>query len=273
MNGIGALSFHPVSSAKIRGKGGFRSDHGFSLNLRLVAKTAQPMDFRLAAKPCHLPLGIVAVSLLGGLKRLLACKSTTNIRHSVLVSEKSQRPGGFTVLLNQPLCLFDQPGFEHLVRAAVDSLIERLPIRIETQTQNAEAAQGLASALPQFRHLLSRRQAYLDRADELRRIVGMNLLRSSAIQAAQNPMKVIGAACVRTFSQPLPQFFRALRAGEKSFEQGAQVESGSSHQDRQVSPRFDLVKHLPRLAGVVAGSDMAGGRDAIEQVMPSTGPF
>jgi len=109
---------------------------------------------------------------------------------------------------------------ENLLRAAVDSLIERLPIGIETEAQNAEAAQGVASPLPQFRHLLSRRQAHLDSADKLGRIVGVNLFSSSAIQAAQDAVKVIRAASFCPFSQPVPQFFRALRAGEKSFEQG-----------------------------------------------------
>ena len=40
-----------------------------------------------------------------------------------------------------------------------------------------------------------------------------------------------------------------------------------------MATRFDLIKHLPRLAGIFAGSDMAGGGDAIEQVMRSTGSF
>ena len=249
------------------------ASHGFVLNLRLIAETAQPMDLRLAPKPGHLPFGIVAVGLLSGLKRLLARDFSTKKLQRLLVAESRQRGGSFTILINQPLRLLHQPGIEHLLRAAVDSVIERLPVGIKTETQNAEAAQGVAPPLPQFRHLLSRRQAYLDGPDELGHIVGMNFLGSGAIQALQNAMQIIRAACCCALSQALSQFFGALRAGEKSFEQGAEVESGSAHQNRQMAAHFDLIKHLPRLAGIFAGRDMARGRDAIEQVMRQRGLF
>ena len=34
-----------------------------------------------------------------------------------------------------------------------------------------------------------------------------------------------------------------------------------------MSARFDLFEHLPRLPGIFTGSNVAGGRDAIEQMM------
>ena len=59
----------------------------------------------------------------------------------------------------------------------------------------------------------------------------MDLLRGCVIQAPQNAMKITGAATFRSFAQSLTQFFRALRTGKKSFEQGAQVEAGAAHND------------------------------------------
>ena len=41
---------------------------GLLLNLWIIAEALQPEDFRLAAKPRHLPLGVVAVRLLRGLQ-------------------------------------------------------------------------------------------------------------------------------------------------------------------------------------------------------------
>src|ERR1019366_1592430 len=129
-------------------------------------------------------------------------------------------------------------------------VIESLTVGIETEPQNAEAVQRIAPVLlPEFCHLLARGEANLDGANELGRVVGMNLLRRGVIQAPQNAMKINGAAALCSFAQPLAQFFRALGAGEKSFEQGAQVESGSAHNNRQMAARLDFLQHLPRLAG------------------------
>ena len=86
-------------------------------------------------------------------------------------------------------------------------------------------------------------------------------------------MKIIRAAAGRAFAQSLAQLFRALRAGEKSFEQGAQVQSGSAHDDRQMAARLDLLEHLPRLARIFAGRDVVRGLDAIEQMMRGAGSF
>ena len=47
-------------------------------------------------------------------------------------------------------------------------------------------------------------------------------------------MKIVGTAAGCPFAQSLAQFFRALRAGKKSIEQGAQVKSSSAHDDRQM---------------------------------------
>src|SRR5580658_1325421 len=140
---------------EIRGESGFNTSHGLVLYLRLIAEAPQPMDFWLATKPCHLPFGIVAMSLLSGLERLLARQFSMKKLQRLLVPESRQGTDGITVLLNQPLRLLCQPSIEHLLCAAIDSLIEGLPVGIKTETQNAEAAQGVAPTLPQFRHLLS----------------------------------------------------------------------------------------------------------------------
>ena len=72
---------------EIRGECGSDTSHGFLLNLRIVAETSQPMDLRLAAKPGHLAFGIVAVSLLSGLERLLARQFAAKKLQRLLVAE------------------------------------------------------------------------------------------------------------------------------------------------------------------------------------------
>ena len=90
------------------------------------------MDLRLATKPGHLPLGIIAVSLLSGLQCLLPREFPAKKLHGLFVSERRERTRGTAVLLKQTLRLFHQSNFKHLLRAAIDSLIQRLTIGIET---------------------------------------------------------------------------------------------------------------------------------------------
>ena len=59
----------------------------------------------------------------------------------------------------------------------------------------------------------------------------MNLSGGSAIETAEDTVKIAGAAALCSFAQSLAQYFRALRAGEKSLQQGAQVESSSADED------------------------------------------
>ena len=74
----------------------------------------------------------------------------------------------------------------------------------------------------------------------------------------------------------LRRFFGALRAGKKSFEERAKIESGSSADDGQVPSlplsfcavaANDLAQNLPRLAGIFSGGDFGERVGAIEQVM------
>src|SRR5271165_3076208 len=74
-------------------------------------------------------------------------------------------------------------------------------------------------------------------------------------------------------AQALAQFLRALRTGEKSFQQRAQVESRSPNEYWQTAARLDLIEHLSRLAGVFAGRDVAVWCYAIEQMMRSAFSF
>src|SRR5258708_28934377 len=136
------------------------------------------------------------------------------------------------------LGFFHQAVVEHLASPLIDALVERGAVRIEADSQNAKALQRVAPLLPQFGHSLARPtlprlQTDFDGANELWRIVGMNLVRRFVIEMAQNPVQIIRAELGYTLPQTLPQFFRSLGPGEESFQQRSQIESGPAHNDRQ----------------------------------------
>jgi len=55
---------------------------------RIITEARQPDDLRLAAKPRHLPLGIVAMSLLGSGDRLLAREFASQELRRLLISQR-----------------------------------------------------------------------------------------------------------------------------------------------------------------------------------------
>ena len=93
-------------------------------------------------------------------------------------------------------------------------------------------------------------------------------------------MEMPGPALLRAVAQPGAQFFGALRARKKSFDESAEIETCSPADDGQVcgllvfawrcrarNGRNDLAQHLPRLARVFSGRDVGQRIHAIQQVM------
>src|ERR1700731_108856 len=150
---------------QIRGKRFFRSNSCFLLNLRIVPKAPQPVHLRLATEPCHLPLGVIAVSLLRRLQRLLSSQFAAKELYHLLVPQGRKRAYPISVFLEQALCFLNQSVLEHFLRAAIDAVVERLTIGIEANTQDAESAESITAALPELCHLLSRGEADFDCAN------------------------------------------------------------------------------------------------------------
>src|SRR4029077_852273 len=180
--------------------------------------------------------------LLGSLQRLLTGQFASQKLPSLLVPERRQWRGSLAIFIEKTLRLFDQSLLKHLLRALIDPVVKRLPIRIEPDTSNAKASQSIAPLPPHFRHRLPRCEANFNRANELGGIIGMDLLCRGGIQALQNAMKIIRAVSFRPLAQPLAQFVRSRRAGEKTAEQSAQVESRAARKNRQMSPASNLVE-------------------------------
>ena len=129
-----------------------------------------------------------------------------------------------------------------------------------------------------------RGETHFDRPDHLRHVIAVNTIRSRGIEPPQNAMQMPGPALLRAVAQPASQFFGALRAAEKSFDESAEIETGSAADDGQVSGllafawscrarngRNDLAQYLPRLARVFSGSDVSQRIHAIQQVMGNFG--
>src|ERR1700716_4506734 len=70
-----------------------------ALDLGITSKTIDPCHFWFATKPGHLPLGVVAVGLLSGIKSLLTTDFGAQELGRLLVTERSERLGGLSIFL------------------------------------------------------------------------------------------------------------------------------------------------------------------------------
>src|ERR1700690_82638 len=84
-------------------------------------------------------------------------------------------------------------------------------------------------------------------------------------------MQVVRAISFDPLTQPVAQFFRTLRTGEKTVQQGAKIESGAANHNGQVSSRLDFRQRLSCQTRILAGGDVAGGIDNVEQMMRGMG--
>lgn len=95
----------------------------------------------------------------------------------------------------------------------------------------------------------------------------MNPRRSLGVQSPQEAVKVLSPPPPGNFRQPRAQFFRALRALEKTLEQRPEIEPRPAHDNRQPAALADLCKHARRFPAVVARREDFAGFDHIKQVM------
>src|SRR4051812_6022939 len=105
------------------------------MDFLIIPKTTQPLYFGLSPEPRHLPLGIVAMSLLRGCDRGFLVALTADHLQRLLVSKRVQC-GSIAVLLQELFGLLHQPTREHLLCPHIDAIIERLSIGIQTDPQD-----------------------------------------------------------------------------------------------------------------------------------------
>jgi hypothetical protein len=86
-------------------------------------------------------------------------------------------------------------------------------------------------------------------------------------------MQMLRPFFFRSGTQPFPQSFRALRAGEQSVQQGSQVQPGTPRYNRQRAALADFLNSFPAFTRVFPGSGVSSGFDFVQQVMPNAGQF
>ena len=217
-------------------------------------------------------------------QRRLPIRFAAQILERLLVSQRPERTRFRPVLCQEPLRLRNQSVVKHLCGAPVDAFIQNFAPRIDSQPQNAKAAQPLAPLLPKFgyslgrssggdlRRSLARAQAHLDRPNHLGNVIGVNAFRCRRVQSPQDAVQMLRPALLHTGPQSVAQFLvaqspRALRPGKEPLQQSAEIKPGASADDGQVASLHDLAQNLSRLAGVFSRRHVRKRIHAIQQMM------
>ena len=74
----------------------------------------------------------------------------------------------------------------------------------------------------------------------------MDLCGGVGIEAAQHAVQIVRTILFYALPQPFAQFLGTLGTGEETIQQSAEIEPRTSNHNRQVPPRFNFRKSLPR---------------------------
>lgn len=236
----------------------------------VISETRKPGDIRFPPKPGHLPLGVMARGALGLFDRLLEADFAPEDRPRLGIS---QRPNGFRVARaclesgEQSAGLLEQPLSEHVLDASIDAVVEPGPLRIETNSQDAEASQALSPPRQKGGERPACREAHLDRSDDLRGISRPDPLGARRVEAEQEPVEEFASASFRHAAKARPKPLRALRPLEQPLQEGSKVESRSTDEDRQLPALAHLHEGLLRHAPVIPGRKHVARLNDVEEVV------
>jgi len=246
-------------------------------NFCFIAEACKPVDFGLAAEPGELALGVVAVALLGAGDSLRQRHLAFDGCERLFVAERGQGPGVGSVPGCELASFFHQSILEHGCGALVDAGVEGFAVRVESDAQDTIAVKRVASGLPSLCHWLASGEADLDGADELGRVVGMDLLCRFGVEAGEDavqPSRSFGGfGAAEASANGICLFGRSLWSGEEPVDEGAEVESCSSSDDGEFFSSGDIGEGGAGEAAVVAGGEGLGRIDDVDQVVRDLAAF
>src|SRR5437879_12273736 len=154
----------------------FTSNEGDALLLYLsiATESTHPSHVRFPPEPGHLAFGIVAMGLLSCLQCGFPIDFPSQKLDCLFIAQRSQRARRIAVFLQEACGFLDQTRREHLLSALINTRRERIAIRIETESKNADALQRLPPSPPQLSHFLPGGPTNFDGANELGRVIRVN---------------------------------------------------------------------------------------------------
>ena len=158
----------------------------------------------------------------------------------------------------------------------VEAVVEGLAGRIEADAEEAEAGErvtGRFLVVEDLRKRSSRCEAYLNGANQLGCVVGMDARCGDGVEAGEDAVQpritVAFAASLKTGTE----LGLACRTGKKAFSERAKVETGSAGDDGKAAAGGDCMESGAGLAAVFARGEWLVGVGHVNQVVGQAGAF
>ena len=232
----------------------------------------------LFAEPGALSFAVLAVASLGCGDGGLAGKGAPEDGDGLGVAEGEEGAGKVlrgavaAVGLEEAFGFGEEAAVEHLRGAAVDAVVELRAGRLKGEAEDAEAGEGVATALlPLGGEGLLSGEAEGEGAEELGGVVGVDGLGGAGVEAREQAVEVSGAAAGAEGVEALAEGGSDGWRGKETVEQGAEIEAGAADEERQAAAGGDAVDGLAGVAGPVAGGEGLVGIDEIEAVVGDEG--
>src|SRR5947209_2435808 len=215
----------------------FTSNEGDALLLYLsiVTESTHPDHLRLAAEPGHLAFGVVALGLLSCLQCGFPIDFPSQKLDCLFIAQRSQRARRIAVFLQEACGFLDQTRREHLLGTLINTRIERIAIRIETEPKNVEALERLPPMLPQLSHFLPGGQTNFDGANELGRVIRVNASGCRGIRSLQHAMQVRRSLFCGALAQALTASFRTVLPGAEPLQPPAAAQASGQPREWRAS--------------------------------------
>lgn len=239
----------------------------------VAAAAFEPVHIRFAAKPCELAFGIIAVALLGLGHGLFPSEFVLQDSNGFGVAERREWATVSAVAGNQAFSLFNQAAVKHRCSALVDAFVEMFAWRIEAETQDAIAGEGVAAFLPLCRERAFCGERDFNGADDFRDIVDVNGCSRGWIEAREDTMKVSSTSGLTDFAEAFALAGLLEWRREESFDQRAQIKASSASDDGQVASVRNSSQGFARLTAVVPGGAGFVGPDDVDHVVLDESTF
>lgn len=155
-----------------------------------MAEAFEPMDAGFAAEPCSLAFGVVAVALLGLGHGLFASELAAKNGCCLSITQGGKWAAVWAVALDEALGLFDEASVKHGGSTLVDALVEQRSRRVEAESQDAIAGEGVAAFLPLLSKRLLCGERDFDGADDFGDVVGVNGRCGCCVEASEEAVNV-----------------------------------------------------------------------------------